>query len=165
MQTSAPLWRRSFLVAYPGWRTDIDLGDDLEYHIRLLAKARDLKFVERELFLVRDHPGPRLSDNLKNRARTLSAIRARKAIFETLQATGHWDAQTQKLFLRAMRTIYANLLACGQGDDIEELEQWLLKLSGQPQSQVSLRILIRLRQAFGRHAVLWPHKFLMKLRN
>lgn len=164
MQTSAPLWRKSFLAGHPGWRTDIDLGDDLEYHIRLLAKATEIKFVEQELFLVREHRGPRLSDNFKNCARTLSAIRARMAIFETLQISGNWDAQTQQNFLGAMRMIYANLLDCGTAEDIRRLETWLLQCARTPVHRLFFPVLIALRRTVGKHAILAAHRLVMVTR-
>lgn len=164
MQTSAPLWRRSFLASRPGWRTDIDLGDDLEYHIRLLAQAKEIKFVEQELFWVREHPGPRLSDAFKNRARTLSAIRARMAIFETLRTSRHWDAQTQENFLGAMRTIYANLLDCGTTEDIQRLETWLLKCARSPARRWFFPLLFMLRRTLGKHFILTVHRLVMASR-
>lgn len=164
MQTSAPLWRRAFLTSRPGWWTEIDLGDDLEYHVRLLAQAKRISFVDKELFFVREHNGPRLSDALKNRHRTLSAIRTRKAVFETLNRSGYWDTVTQRGFLEAMRTIYANLLDCGTKQDIAELEAWLLELANAPKRLHLLSLVISLRRLFGRHAILWGHRLFMKFR-
>lgn len=162
MQTSAPLWRRSFLASQTGWRTDIDLGDDLEYHIRLLAHAKEIRFVEQELFLVREHTGPRLSDAFKDRARALSAIRARKAILETLQTSGHWDAQAQASFLGAMRPLYANILDCGTAEDIQSLEKWLLECARTPRWRLFFPGLITLRTLLGKQAILAAHKLMMK---
>jgi glycosyltransferase involved in cell wall biosynthesis len=162
MPTLASLWRRSFLASRSGWRTDIDLGDDLEYHIRLLAQAKEIKFVEQELFFVREHPGLRLSDAFKNRARTLSAIRARMAIFETLRTSGHWDAQTQENFLGAMRTIYANLLNCGTAEDIQRLETWVLECSRSPARRLFFPLVIALRRTVGKHAILAAHRLVIE---
>jgi glycosyltransferase involved in cell wall biosynthesis len=163
MQTSAPLWRRSFLTSQPGWWTEIDLGDDLEYHVRLLSQAKKICFVDKPLFFVREHDGPRLSDAFKNRQRVLSAIRTRKAVFETLGRSGHWDAEIQQGFLHAMRTIYANLLDCGTKQDIAELEAWLLDLAHAPKRRRLLPLVIRLRRLFGRQAVLLSHRLFMNL--
>lgn len=166
MQTSAPLWRHSFLASRAGWCTHIDLGegDDLEYTIRLLAEARKIAFVDRELFLVRVHDGPRLSVIEKQRAAILRTIRTRKAIFATLQKADCWNAQTQAGFLNAVQTTYANILACGTPADIGEMEAWLLELASVPKRRRLLPMVIRFRRLFGRNAILWSHRLFMKLR-
>jgi glycosyltransferase involved in cell wall biosynthesis len=164
MQTSAPLWRRSFLTSRPGWRTDINLGDDLEYYIRLLAQCSEMKFVDKELFFVRDHRGPRLSDHTNRYARTLSAIQTRVSIFEVLLTSGHWDEKVQVNFLGAMRPIYANLLTCGTSDDIQRLEAWLLKCSRIPLHRQFFPALIILRRFVGTSTILAAHRLVMATR-
>jgi len=149
MSTPAPLWRRSFLISRPGWRTDISLGDDFEYYLRLLAEAKSMAFVEQDLFLVREHDGPHLSDAKNNRAATLSAIRTHRAVVETVREAGMWDTGIQAGILRTARTLYANILACGTSDDIQEIEQWLWALASESRSRWFLRSVMLLRKAIG----------------
>ena len=164
MQTSAPLWRRSFLTRYAGWRADINLGDDLEYHIRLLSQTRSFCFSDRVLFLVRQHHGPRLSDAHQNRQRLLSAIRTRESLYQTLQSADCWNVATQQAFLEAMRTLYANVLDCGVYEDIERLEAWLLELSHRPRRYWVFPLVIACRRVLGRGTVSAAHRSWMRFR-
>ncbi len=164
MQTSAPLWRRTFLAGHAGWREDISLGDDLEYHIRLLADADKVCFIDEELFFVREHPGSRLSADQMSTASLDSLIRTRQAIFSTLQQCGLWDAQTQRAFLGAMRTIYANALQLGNRATIRDLENWLWTLADSPERNIQFHALILLRRILGRHFLLGTHKLINKIR-
>ena len=165
MQTSAPLWRRRFLAGHAGWREDIALGDDLEYHIRLLADADKVCFIDEELFFVREHPGSRLSADQMSAASLASLIRTRQAIFSTLQQCGLWDAQTQRAFLGAMRTIYANALQLGNHETIRALEEWLWELANSPERNRQFHTLILLRRVLGRRFLLGAHKLANALRS
>lgn len=153
MQTSAPLWKRSFLVNRPGWRTDISLGDDLEYYLRLLTETRSVGFVAQDLFLVREHDGPHLSDSGNNRDRVVSAIRAHQAVAETVRNAGIWDTHIQEGILRKARTLYVNVLKCGTADDIKVFEEWMWRSISESQFVSSLKWLICGRRIFGRHLV------------
>lgn len=164
MQTSAPLWRRSHLMKHSGWREDISLGDDLEYHIRLLADANKVCFIDEELFFVREHPSPRLSTDQMSPASLASLINTRQAIFATLQKSELWDAQMQHSFLGAMRTIYANALQLGDPVTIRDLEDWLWSLASSPRKAHALKALIQLRRMLGRHFLLGAHRMVLKLR-
>jgi glycosyltransferase involved in cell wall biosynthesis len=163
MQTSAPLWRRSFLVAHEGWREYISLGDDLEYHVRLLVDVKKICFVDEELFWVRDHATSRLSADQMSVNSLDSLIRTRQSVFTVLQQSGLWDAQTQRSFLSAMRTIYANALQLGNHERIRNLEHWLWKLAGVPEQLHGFRTLIMLRRMLGRHFLLSTHKLTTKI--
>jgi hypothetical protein len=165
MQTSSPLWRRGFLVAHAGWREDIGLGDDLEYHVRLLADAGKLCFVPQNLFLVREHRGSRLSADRLSHDSLDSLIRTRRAVHATLRNSDLWDAPNQRRFLDAMRTVYANALQLGDADRIRTLEEWLWTIAaGSSRQSVSMRGLILLRRALGRRFVLSGHDLLTKFR-
>jgi GT2 family glycosyltransferase len=164
MQTSAPLWRKSFLAGQAGWRTNISLGDDLEYHIRLLAAAKGMVFVEQELFWVREHTGPRLSDFIKGREKVLSLFRTRQAIYETLTKAGLWNGSTQKNFLGAMRTIYASVLALGTDGDIREMECFILGIARHPHRRFQLPGLIAARRFLGKKTLLKAHRFLARMK-
>ncbi len=158
MQTSAPLWRREFLIRQAGWRTDISLGDDLEYHVRLLCAANGMGFVERELFFVREHEGPRLSDAQRNLDRTLSQIRTRQAICENLKNTGWWTTTVQHNFLQALRSLYSNILSCGTTQHIKEFEAFYAACARQPKHSLFPLGLIYLRRCFGRDFLLKAHR-------
>jgi len=164
MQTAAPLWRRSFLISRPGWRTDISLGDDLEYHLRLLAEVRSMAIVEEDLFLVRAHDGGRLSDARKNHPRLLSAIHTHRAVVETVRKAGIWDAPMQAGILRIARGLYANVLDCGTSKDIRTYEEWVRELARESQCASFLPLVITCRRLLGGRAVLLAHRFIMRLR-
>lgn len=164
MQTSAPLWRRNHLMKHAGWREDISLGDDLEYHIRLLADANKVCFIDEELFFVREHPGSRLSADQMSAASLASLVRTRQSIFGTLQQSGLWDAQTQRAFLGAMRTIYANALQLGNRATIRDLENWAWTLADSPKRNIQFQALILLRRILGRHFLLGTHQLISKIR-
>ena len=158
MPTCAPLWRRAYLTCYGGWREDIALGDDLEYHARLLAEATQICCVEGELFLVREHSGSRLSTDRMTESTLNSQIKTRRAVLDVVQGAGLWDAQMQSAFLDAMRILYANTLELGQRDAIRKLEEWIWSLSFQPNRQYGFLALILLRMLFGRRMLLGAHR-------
>jgi glycosyltransferase involved in cell wall biosynthesis len=164
MQTSAPLWKSSFIKSQPGWRTDISLGDDLEYHIRLLTKAKQISFVERELFLVRLHDGERLSIVNNNTPKIESSIRTKKAIFETIQKANLWDMHMQKIFLRSLRTTYENVLEYCDKKQIIEFENWLKKVSTKPNYNILFHLIIFIRKTLGKNTILKSHQIIAKLR-
>jgi glycosyltransferase involved in cell wall biosynthesis len=164
MQTSAPLWRSDFLNQHTGWREDISLGDDLEYHIRLLVDAESICFVDEELFYVREHTASRLSADKISLSSLNSQILTRRAIFNTLQHSGLWDAPIQQVFLNAMRTIYANALQLGDPKTISDLEDWLCTLACLPDRKIDFLWLISIRRLLGRRFLLGTHKLITKLR-
>lgn len=164
MPTPSPLWRRDFLMKQGGWREDISLGDDLEYHIRLLASAEKLCFVDEDLFFVREHLGDRLSTGVMSAASLESQIRTRRSIYSTLEKAGLWDVSTQQVFLCAMRTIYANALQLNDQAMICDLEEWLWTLADSPQRNQQFHALILLRHALGRRFLLGAHKLIKNLR-
>lgn len=165
MQTSAPLWRTSFLVSRSAWRTDITLGDDLEYYLRLLVEAKRLLFVEQDLFIVREHEGPRLSDARGNRVRTLSAIRTQQAIAEILRNAGMWNASVQGKLLRTARTLYVNILGCGNREDIRGFERWVKELSREPRCVSIPSMLITSRRIFGHRMLLFALRAAIRFTN
>jgi glycosyltransferase involved in cell wall biosynthesis len=166
MQTSAPLWRRSFLLKRPGWCTHIDLGDgdDLEYTIRLLSAATKIAFVDQELFLLRVHTGVRLSVINKTRTRILRTVRTRQAVYATLEKTGNWNATTQKNYLKLVQTAYINLLECGTIEDIRSLESWIISLAQMPRLRIFLPMTIFFRKILGRRMVLMAYSLWSKAR-
>ena len=164
MQTSAPLWKASFIKAQLGWREDISFGDDLEYHIRLLSKANNIVFINNELFFVRVHEGKRLSVINFDKSKVTSSIISKKAIFKTLTEVNLWNEQTQSAFLSPLRTTYANILGIGDMEQINDFEKWILPLILKPEKDIYFLQLVLLRRIFGRKIILNLHGVLLNLR-
>lgn len=160
MQTSAPLWKREFVSKQNGWRTDINLGDDLEYHIRLLTKVKQIEFIEKELFWIREHSNERLSVVNKNINKILSAIKTKQSIYEILKKNTLIDENLQKTLLSSTTTLYSNILEYGANKDILEFENWLTEISNKPRKIPLYYILIKIRRIFGVNFVLNTHKFI-----
>lgn len=154
MQTSAPLWRKSFLDRNDGWREDISLGDDLEYHIRLLTNTSSIEFVSKELFWVRDHLGERLSDFKYDETKLFSSLKTYISIHETLVRKDLWTEQHQKNLLSAVRTLYYNFLANNiTNEEIIKFEVFAKVLSRKPRRFYFLPILFFLRKHLGRKLI------------
>lgn len=164
LQTSAPLWRRDYLVARPGWREDIGLGDDLEYYMRLMRDAKDVCFISSELFIVREHDGPHLSDVGKSRNQVISAFLTHKSVVATIVSAGLWDDEIQWAVFRKARTLYANLMSVGNNNDLREFEKWVISLHQQDETFTELKILVAIRRVFGRKIILLSHGFLQFLK-
>lgn len=164
MQTAAPLWRRAFLTARPGWQEDISLGDDLEYYVRLLSEAQGVCFVGKQLFLVREHCEARLGAGRMTHGALASLIRARRGIHESALRAGLWDAQTQTGFLRAMRTVYANALELRDQEMIRELEQWLWQLAASPRRRLGMQAAISSRRMLGGPTLLAIHRVVRQIK-
>lgn len=164
MGTPAPLWRGSFLKGRPGWRTDISHGDDLEYHLRLLADAKTMAFVEEDLYFVREHDGGRLSDSVKQYPCMQSAIQTHQIVVETVRRAGVWDAPMQRGILRIARTLYSSILECGTAEDIREYEDWVLGLVRDSEYKSHLASLIFCRRLFGGRFLLMAHRILSGVR-
>ena len=164
MGTPAPLWRRSFLSGRPGWRSDISHGDDLEYHLRLLADAKTMAFVEEDLYFVREHDGGRLSDSIKQYPRMQSAIQTHRIVVETIRKAGLWDASMQKGILRVARTLYSNILECGTVEDIRDYEDWVLGLVRESEYKSHLAALIYCRRLLGGRFLLMAHRIISGVR-
>lgn len=164
LQTAAPLWRRDYLRRYSGWREDIGLGDDLEYYVRLLADAHQVCFVDDDLFIVREHGGERLGAGGSTVSSLSSLIRARRSVHESVERAGLWDEVTQKAFLGAMRTIYANALKTGDAEMIGNLERWLWELASAPRRQPGFQAMIGARRICGRRLLLGAHRVFKRLR-
>lgn len=164
VQTAAPLWRREFLLGQQGWREDISLGDDLEYHARLLAAASDVRFVNEELFYVREHAGDRLSTVRPTVSAVESQVKARRSVHESASRAGLWDERTQAAFLHAMRTIYANALETRDQQLIAGLERWLWEIASAPKSRLGMKAIISARRVLGRQFLLSVHRLARRSR-
>ena len=153
MQTSAPLWRRSFLAGRPGWRTDIGFGDDFEYNVRMLVDAQCIVFVDRELFWVRIHPGARLSRIGGSRRQVLSGIVALQSVVDSADRAGCGDRFCQRGALRKARTLYACLLDLGTDPDLRAFESWLWRRSLRPALDLGMLGLLAARRCLGRRGL------------
>lgn len=168
MQTSAPLWRRDFLLSQDGWREDISLGDDREYHVRLLSKCSTILFVDAPLYVLREHSGPRLSDAEANLPRLMSAFSALRSVVSVVQNLGEWDSEVYDGVVRSAKTLYVNLLQCGCADSLVEFEQWIASITQFDSSaKSSFRLLLAMfwgRKLFGVRFVRAVFVMLMSIR-
>lgn len=162
MPTLSPLWRRKFLEQFLGWNERIALGDDLEFHVRLLLNAKKITFVEEELFSVREHNGARLGAGTFTDSSLSSIVLTRKEIHSQLCGYGMWDGYMQLEFLRAMRTIYANALKNKNEKSIYELENFLLLVSSHPNRILGIRFFVAVRRIFGGDFLLSIHTLIKK---
>lgn len=165
LPTLAPLWRSAKLKQSAGWREDIALGDDLEFHARLLACDRTVGFVDAVLFEVRDHPGDRLSVHGPSPASVMSALRTRRSLRDSVGRAGLWDRDTQRVFVRSMRTIYANALETSDAASIRDVEGWIEELASAPANLMATKALLAARRLLGRRALLAGHNLLRNLGN
>lgn len=161
MQTSAPLWRSSFLKSQEGWRTDISLGDDLEYHIRLLCNAKKIGFVNKPLFLVREHEGERLSVVNQDKQKIQSSILTKQIIYQTLLKHGKWQANVQKAFLGSLKTNYANALTLYDPKEIKEFEKWIWQIAINPKYTLFFPLIIFIRSILGAKTIAKIHQLLI----
>jgi len=167
MQTSAPLWRRDFLQSQDGWREDISLGDDREYHVRILASCREMLFVAEPLFILREHAGERLSDAYANLPRLLSAVKTLKSIVAVALEADLWVPVVHHGVLKDAQTLYVNLLQCGDETAIRDIETWIKQLCQvgvQPIGR-TLGILFFMRKIVGHKAVFWLCQVSIRIRN
>ena len=164
LPTPAPLWRMEFLARHDGWREDIALGDDLEYHVRLLANVGTVQFVKEPLFFIREHSGPRLSTGELSASALASILRTRRAVHAALRDAGLWQAKTERHFLGAIRTLYANAMQSHDEATVRHIEDWVLEISGPPWRNPSFALMIAVRRVFGRHVLLSAHRFFKHLR-
>ena len=164
MQTSAPLWRRSFLVGNQGWDEEISLGDDLEYHVRLVCAVTEFGVIPNELFFVREHQASRLSRDTMTRESLLSVLKTQESVFTSLYTTNHWSPNIKNAFLGKMRIVYANCLHYGNREDVANLESWLRSLGLNDPAFRGFSMLMVCRRILGTNALLFIHQLLIKLR-
>lgn len=162
MSTPAPLWKASFIKSQQGWREDISFGDDLEYHIRLLSKATNACFVDKELFFVREHEEERLSEVLHDETKIYSSIKTRQSIYDVLSSNGLWSKEIQKNYLSGIRTTYANVLTLCENKVMKNFEELLLTVSKSPKYNVIWPFLVFSRKILGRKFILKTHQFVKK---
>jgi glycosyltransferase involved in cell wall biosynthesis len=165
MQTNAPLWRRTFLLAQPPWCEEIGLGDDLEYYLRLVAASSHFCFVPESLFYLRTHQAYRLGETTQTNASITSAIHTLASIHETLSNEGLWDESFQRELLRTTRTTYANVLTRGTDKQLQQLEAHLVLWSQSPNWAPLYLFLVFLRKLLGRGFILSLQHLLSKDRS
>ena len=86
--TISPLWRRSALDRIGPWNTSLACWQDWEFHIRALASGLRHAHLPEVLNFIRDHGGPRISQNLAAIVREKSKIEACRLAARHLQAGG-----------------------------------------------------------------------------
>jgi len=149
LQTSAPLWRRSYLSQDRRWNTEISLGDDLEFHIRCIADASRIAFVPQDLFTVHHHGGDRLSDFSHDDERLRSLLTTRERIHAALVARGRWTegcAQATVTTLRSIFTVYLTRMSVA---DIRHFEQVASRICGPDWQSLALYSAQMVRQIAG----------------
>lgn len=165
MQTSAPLWRRSFLERNEGWNTEVGLGDDLEYYSRLICSIEQFGFIPEELFFVREHPANRISRDTMTRESLLSAIKTQKLVQKRLIENNCWSPDIATTFWDTLQIIYANSLCYGTKEDILGIEQWLKQIGDKNLLACrKLLFIINTRRLVGARAILFIHQYLKQLR-
>jgi len=152
--TNAPLWRRSFLLQADGWREDLLVSEEWEYHTRLMARGPQIVFVAEDLFFVRGHEGDQLSKRYGQLRYMVSYYQAVRSVAQMLMHTPHWTRQARAGLLLRARTAYINLLRHGDTHLIREFEDWFLNLA---RSVPDWRMVaaVHFRRLFGSGCFLW----------
>lgn len=163
MQTSAPLWRKPVLIKMRGWDENIAFGDDLEYHVRVLANIKKMTFVDHKLFFVREHDSVRLSDASNNLKQIESGIVTQQIVARTIKKNGLWDKEFQRGILKNARTLYANYLLLGNGIKIRNYERWMWYIARRPVLRIDTVGLIFFRKIFGTKNLIQMYKLLVKI--
>jgi len=158
MQTSAPLWRKNFLLKSEGWCEKLVCGNDLEYYVRLVSCCSSITFANAELFWVRVHPIERLSIINGNENKIRASVIARELVYFTICRAGLWDRPFQISFLSTLRTIYFNLLSLNLKHDICKFEKFYLRIAMHPSFSFHIVIMILMRKLFGRNVILIPYR-------
>ena len=164
MSTPAPLWRKSYLNINYYWNTELALGDDLEYSVRLTCDLERVGFIPQELFFVREHQGSRLSTDNMTQKSLASAILTQKLIHSCLIRSGYWSSEISEPFFDGVRILYSNCLCYGDEDDIIVFESWLQEISRGASTFRRLNFLISFRRLFGAKALLGIHQGIIKFR-
>lgn len=152
LHTMAPLWRRSFLKQAPGWPIDLICGEDVVYYARLLLLAKNIAFVEKELFFLRDHEGERAtvgSYNERSRQKMISSLYAIRCLAEMVRQSNHWNSENKNGLIRMARTAYVLALKGCALHELHEYEHFALGLSGFPKRINLLSLVIIFRRLFG----------------
>ena len=162
MQTSAPLWRRDFLIRQEGWRTDLAFGDDLEFNARMVCRCVRSAFSTEELFFVREHEASRLSEIGMSVRQVESALKTKELLAESLRVSGNWDAVMQKAFVGALRGNYAVALSHAESTRLAAFERFYLVCAARPLPRLAPFLLVAFRRCLGRRFLLSAHAFLKK---
>lgn len=165
MQTTAPLWRKSFLDDNDGWNESLAFGDDLEYHIRLLTKVSKICFVSEKLFFVREHSDLRLSDAKGNIKQIESGIKTLQMVTEILLLYGLWDQTFEKGILKNSRSLYLNYLKIADIKKIDDFEKWVIEITNKSKNKDQLLLLILFRKIFGKVFLIQSYNFYSRIKN
>ena len=125
VQTSAPLWRKTFLEREMGWNEQLRCAQDWEYYIRLFAMSPTAAFVGEDLFWLRSHHNVQIRHDSKNAEYWLSQWRATDLVIGNLSAAGLLTNKMRNGLLSHMRTNYINILRYCEPSTIIKFENWV----------------------------------------
>ena len=161
--TNSPLWRREFLGQHAPWREDIGLGDDLEYHVRLLCSARRIVAIKGHGFFIRVHDEERMSTNSLTVAKVGSQFEARRSVYRQLQEAGMLTPFVRSQYSRATFSIYANAMSLGDPGLVQMVEDWLGDVVQGPHQRIVLFFVRMGRRVFGEQTVMRAHAYIQKI--
>lgn len=150
VQTSAPLWRRTFLMGRHYWNPKISLGDDLEFHARCLADAHRIACLSEALFTVCQHNGDRLSDFSYDMGRLTSLAQTRIAIHDALSGAGRWTPACAAQMAEALGSIFAIYLQSLDWVHVKEFEAAAARICGPRWRSAGLTAMAAARALGGR---------------
>jgi glycosyltransferase involved in cell wall biosynthesis len=159
MQCSAPLWRRSFLVCQTGWPDDLCCSEDWAYYVSLLVKAKNVAFVDEDLFWLRDHEMDRASVTNRrasgNLRKLVSSAQAIQMVEASVRDAGLFNRETQAGLLHIGRSVYTLLLELGATNELKAFEQYTRRLASNPNTISAVSLAGWFRQFFGTRATRW----------
>ncbi|MBO6556989.1 MAG: glycosyltransferase family 2 protein [Pseudomonadales bacterium] len=165
MCTNAPLWRRDFLEKQPKWNEAISIGDDLEYHLRLVLASRTWTYCPEALFEVRAHETQRVSYAPISHKQTKSEVQTLTQVYQTLVAHKLWDSEFQSQLCKAARTVYFKAIKSLSDEELNNYESQLSLWTKAPNTQYLIHLLIFLRKSLGRNAILSAQRLRARFSN
>jgi len=164
MQTSAPLWRSEFISENHGWNESLSLGDDLEYHVRLVLAATDFGFVNHALFVMQRHGGEHLGDMARDQNKVQSAIHTQKCIGKALLNGDGLERPVFKSFAKKSLSSYVGFLMVADRENLLSYESWCRQYWPRQGVGGTILALIAVRKMIGREAMLKFLKTVLALR-
>lgn len=168
MSCDAPLWRRSYLAGQPGWPIDLVCSEDWAYYTGLLVRAREVVFVDEDLFWACDHDGARASATKRREAGNLrkmaSSAQAIRRVERCVREAGYFDREVQAGLLGISKGVYSLLLESGDSTEIRGFEEYVRELGSDPQVFSIISCIGWFRRLFGINLTRWAlRQYLGKL--
>lgn len=155
----APLWRRSFLACQKGWPNELCCSEDWAYYVSLLVHARQIAFVDDDLFLACDHEGERASAANRrtdgNIRKMVSSAQAIQIVEAKVRDSGLFNREIQVGLLGISRGVYAVLLESEATDELKVFEKYTRKLASDPHTVSAVSLLGWFRLFFGTRFTRW----------